>query len=95
MAKWGNALTIFESDGAVISEVEDILSDFQVEYERIESTFFVESTSQDNSRMISVRLGEKNIRHTMVFLHDSGANWVLSKHVDKDLLKRIRQLIIK
>lgn len=95
MAKWGNALTIFNSNDAVISEVKQLLTGLGAKYERIESTFFVESTSQENTRIISVRLGEANIIHTMIFLHHTGANWVLSKHIDRDQLERIRKLIIK
>ncbi|MEX0680825.1 MAG: hypothetical protein WD097_05540 [Balneolales bacterium] len=95
MAYWGNILTIYDTEESVLSHVEQILNDLDTRFEKIDNTFFVESTSQENSRQITLQTTQAGIAHTLIFLHHKSKNALRAGNVDKQLVNRVRLLVIK
>ncbi len=95
MAKYGNIMTVFNSDQQTKDDIESILSNKQADYVLIDETFFIETNSKKNTGEIIKEIKNKNIEFIFFHNHISDGSKIKSDGVESDILNHIDKILLK
>jgi hypothetical protein len=95
MARYGNILSLYNSSSADVNNVINVLQTNQVIHQQVEQTFFIETTSKDNTKAVVKGLTDLNIPFT--FFHDGNPNrsYLFSNNMDPEVIAMINKILFE
>jgi len=95
MARYGNILSLYSGNAAATASVISILQTNQVIYQQAEQTFFIETTSKDNTKAVVKDLTDLDIAFT--FFHDGNPNrsYLFSNNMDPQVIAMINKILFE
>ncbi|MCU0440454.1 MAG: hypothetical protein MUC49_21385 [Raineya sp.] len=95
MAKYGNILTIFNSDDNKSTEVEIILANNQTVYLKLHNTYYIETNSKKNTSNVIRELNNLNIDFVFFHNHISDGSQIKSKGIDDSNINTINRILFQ
>lgn len=95
MSLYGNILTLYSSSNAQLKEVRTILENNITRFEQIEATFFLETTSKNNTRAVIKDITLLNVDFTFYHIHHPDGDELRAGGIDPAIVDRLRQLLFE
>jgi len=95
MAHYGNILIIYNADDQHLEEVKKILENNNTDHEQVETSFFVETTSLDNTANVVKDLNI--LGASFLFFHNriSDGSLIRTNGIEDDTVTRIDDILFK
>lgn len=95
MAHYGNILIVYDSGNPQLQEVKEVLEHNKAVFEQVESSFFIETSSLDNTGNVVKGLNALGI--SFLFFHNriSDGSLIRTSAMDEDAVERINEILFK
>lgn len=95
MAHYGNILIIYDAGNQQLEEVKKILKNNNTDHEQVEASFFVETTSLDNTANVVKDLTA--LGASFLFFHNriSDGSLIRTSGIEDDTVTRINDILFK
>ena len=93
MSYYGNILTAYQVTPDGLLMIERILHGCRAVYKRLDTTFFVETTSRDHTRQVIGLLTQSGIIFTFFHLKDPNGSAIRANGIDQQALRRINDIM--
>lgn len=95
MAKYGNILTVFNTDNNAYTEIETVLTNNQTDFIKLNDTYFIETNSKKNTSDVLNDLNGVGIAFIFFHNHISDGSQIKSNGIDESNLKNINRILFK
>jgi hypothetical protein len=93
MAKYGNILTILNSDESRNSQIEIVLANNQTVFAKLKDTYYVETNSKKNTREVIKDLNSLDISFIFFHNHISDGSQIKSKGINDSEISTINRML--
>jgi len=93
MAHYGNILTIYDADNQQLEEVRKVLRNNNTDHEQVETSFFVETTSLDNTAKVVKDITALGV--SFLFFHNriSDGSLIRTNGIEDAIATRINDIL--
>ena len=95
MAYYGNILIVYNATASQLHDVEQVLTNNNTDCERVESSFFIETSSMDNTGKVVKDLHDLGIEFLFFHNHIADGSLVDADGLSVDTVQRINEILFK
>ena len=95
MAYYGNILTVLSSTDDILEQIKVVLQNNDVKNQLLGQTFFIETSSKENTRAILNGLDAKGIHYLWFHNHISDGSRVYTGQVNATEFENVRRILLE
>ncbi|TDD94127.1 hypothetical protein [Flavobacterium cellulosilyticum] len=95
MAKYGNILTLFNTEANENKKIDTILTKNQTTFLNLNNTYYIETNSKKNTSEVINDINALGIKYIFFHNHISDGSLIKNNGIDEDKISKINTILFK